>query len=285
MSPEAIAALRPVRLLVVQHDRDKPLGRIGDELVAAGAELEVRMAGGELPSAGSYDGLAVLPGLANPDDDDPALDRARGAIETALDAGVPVLGLCLGGQLLVQVLGGTTYRSDDELGFHEVRATPAAAEDPLLGPAPARFRTFHAHAYAFAPPPGAQVLLENDVCVQACRLGETWAFQCHPEPTIAWIDPDATERSMPSLATTPGKRLTIPLSSIAGTSDPTRSAPGAPSDEAAAPPACSAMGPFFTTSGSVAYGAVGTVMSPSMICCLRSSSCGTMSSRFPPVVE
>ncbi len=191
MSPEAIEAAyppRPVGLLVVQHDRDKPLGRISEALASEPAELDVHMAGGELPALAGYDGLVVLPGLANPDDDDPSLDRARGAIRDALDSGLPVLGLCLGGQLLVQVLGGSTYRCRTEVGFHEVAATEALGDDPLLGDAPARFRTFHAHAYAFTPPPVATVLLQNDVCVQACRMGESWAFQCHPEPTVAWLD-------------------------------------------------------------------------------------------------
>jgi GMP synthase-like glutamine amidotransferase len=191
MSPEAIAVevhgRRSVRLLVVQHDPDKPLGRIADVLISEGAALDVRMADNELPSLRGYGGLVVLPGLANPDDDHPPLHRARDAIREALDAGVPVLGLCLGGQLLVQALGGATYRSRDELGFREVRTTAAAGDDPLLGAAPSRFRPFHAHAYAFTPPPDAVVLLENEVCVQACRLGESWAFQCHPEPTVAWI--------------------------------------------------------------------------------------------------
>lgn len=172
----------------MQHDRDKPLGRISEALASEPAELDVHMAGGELPALAGYDRLVVLPGLANPDDDDPSLDRARGAIRDALDSGLPVLGLCLGGQLLVQVLGGSTYRCRTEVGFHEVAATEALGDDPLLGDAPARFRTFHAHAYAFTPPPVATVLLQNDVCVQACRMGESWAFQCHPEPTVAWLD-------------------------------------------------------------------------------------------------
>jgi hypothetical protein len=98
-----------------------------------------------------------------------------------------VLGICLGGQLLVQVLGGEIYRSREELGFHDVRATAAAAGDPLLADMPRCFSVFHAHAYAFRPPAGAATLLENDACVQACRLGDAWAFQCHPEPTLEWV--------------------------------------------------------------------------------------------------
>ena len=176
------------RVLVVQNDADKPLGRIAHGLVEAGVELDTRMSAGHLPGLAAYDGLITLPGLANPDDDTPALRRVRAAIESALERAAPVLGLCLGGQLLAEALGGTTYRSRAELGFRAVTKTPQAAGDPLLTAAPDRFSIFHAHAYAFNPPPDAVVLLENDVCIQACRLGEAWAFQCHPEPELEWIE-------------------------------------------------------------------------------------------------
>jgi len=177
-----------VRLLVVQNDRDKPLGRVGEALGELGAELEVAFSNTELPAASGFDGLVVLPGLADPVDDDASVHRARSAIEDALAAERPVLGLCLGGQLLVQALGGDVYGCPPEVGFHEVRSTPAAREDPLLAEAPERFSVFHAHAYAFAPPAGSAVLLENDVCIQACRIGSSnWAFQCHPEVAPAWV--------------------------------------------------------------------------------------------------
>lgn len=182
-------AERPVRILVVQNDIDKGAGRIGDALMAAGAELDVRMADDELPSVAGYDGLVVLPGLNDPVDDLPPVHRARAAIVEALDLDRPVLGLCLGGQLLAQALGGEAYACDVEQGYHDVRSTPAAQDDPLLAGAPAAYPSFHAHAWAFTPPPGAVVLLENDVSVQAVRCGErAWAFQCHPEAPIAWVD-------------------------------------------------------------------------------------------------
>lgn len=175
----------PLRILVVQNDVDKPGGRVGDAL-AADATLDVRMSTGDLPAPDGYDGLVVLPGLADPQDDDPTVHRARRVIEQALDR-MPVLGLCLGGQLLAQVLGGTTYRCQPELGYHDVTSTEAARHDPLLGHAPARFATFHAHTYAFEAPPGAAILLANDVCVQACRFDEAWAIQFHPEATVEWV--------------------------------------------------------------------------------------------------
>jgi len=173
-------------VLVVQNDPDKSLGRLADGLTSAGARLDVRFSTDPLPDIGGYDGLIVLPGLANPVDDTPAIRRARDAIEDALTAGLPILGLCLGGQLLAQALGAGVHRCAPQLGFGEIEALPAAAGDPLLARAPERFAIFHAHAYAFDAPPGADVLLADDVCVQACRVGEAWAFQCHPEIAADW---------------------------------------------------------------------------------------------------
>ncbi len=176
------------RVLVVQHDPDKSLGRIADALAEEGVELDARMSLEELPGMGGYDGLISLPGLADPDDDTPEVHRVRAVTTAALALGAPVLGLCLGGQLLVQALGGSTYRSRNELGYGDVARTRAGAGDQLLGDVPDRFTTFHAHCYGFIPPDEAVVLLENDVCVQACRVGDAWAFQCHPEVTPEWLE-------------------------------------------------------------------------------------------------
>lgn len=177
----------PLSLLVIQSDPDKPFGRIGDAISDGGVQLDVRSPDRELPSVRAYSGLVVLPGLADPVDEERAVERARDAILEALDADLPVLGLCLGGELLVEALGGSIYPCRPELGFADVFATPAASDDPLLGGAPERFSVFHAHAYAFEPPRDAEILLTNEVCVQACRHGETWAFQCHPEASPEWV--------------------------------------------------------------------------------------------------
>lgn len=171
----------------MQNDPDKQLGRIASALVARDVGLDFHDSTTDLPAAAEYDGLVVLPGLADPVDDRPEIHRVRRVIVEALESGLPVLGLCLGGQLLVQTLGGSVYPCRPELGFRNVEATQAVAEDPLLDRVPARFLAFHAHTFAFRPPSSAVVLLENEVCVQACRLDGAWAFQFHPEATRAWV--------------------------------------------------------------------------------------------------
>ena len=174
----------PVRILVVQNDDDKHAGRIGRGLEDAGAELTIAMAYEAIPSVADFDGLLVLPGLGDPIDDEQAIHDARDAIIEARALGRPVLGVCLGGQLLAQSAGAEIYRSTPELGIHPVRTTPAAQDDPLFTGIPAEYESFHAHAFAFKPVEGATVLIESDACCQAMRIGDrSWALQLHPEMT------------------------------------------------------------------------------------------------------
>ena len=174
----------PVRILVVQNDDDKHAGRIGRALEDAGAELTIAMAYGAIPDVADFDGLLVLPGLGDPVDDEQAIHDARDAIVAARGLDRPVLGVCLGGQLLAQSAGAEIYRSTPELGIHPVRTTPAAQDDPLFRGIPAAYESFHAHAFAFRPVADATVLIESDACCQAMRIGDrAWALQLHPEMT------------------------------------------------------------------------------------------------------
>ena len=101
---------------------------------------------------------------------------------------IPVLGVCLGGQLLAQVLGGDVYKCDNEIAYNDVRTLPAAQTDPLLRGVPATYSSFHAHAFAFTAPADSTILIETDASIQALRHGKTWAFQCHPETPIFFAD-------------------------------------------------------------------------------------------------
>jgi GMP synthase (glutamine-hydrolysing) len=95
----------PPSVLVIQNDPDKSLGRLAEAFAGTGARLDVQFATGQLPDVRESSGLIVLPGLADPVDDTDAIGRARDAIDAALGAGLPILGLCLGGQLLAATTG------------------------------------------------------------------------------------------------------------------------------------------------------------------------------------
>jgi GMP synthase-like glutamine amidotransferase len=196
-----------VRVLSLIHGPEARAGVFGEEVGAAGHELEERsFTLGNPPSrpADRYDAAMVFGGSMNVHEVDghPWLADERAFIGQLLGAHVPVLGVCLGSQLLAAVAGADVTRAPEpEIGWYEVEKTPEAEGDPLLGALPPRFMAFQWHSYRFALPPGAVALGWSPVCLQAYRLGElAWGIQFHAEVTreicAVWIsryasDPDA----------------------------------------------------------------------------------------------
>lgn len=131
-----------------------------------------------------YAGLVVLGGDQNVCEQDrhPYLTRELELLERWLADGRPLLGVCLGAQLLAQAAGGSVVpASSRELGWLEVELLPPAASDPLLGFAGPRVTAMQWHSYSVELPAGAQELASSPVCVQAFRLGASWGVQFHPE--------------------------------------------------------------------------------------------------------
>ena len=122
------------------------------------------------------------------------LETEHAVLERLLEREVPLLGVCLGAQLLAQAAGGLVRpAAQPEVGWREVRVTDEAGEDPLLGALAPSFPALEWHSYEFLLPPGATPLALSDACLQACRIGErAWAIQFHAEVTLedyeSWID-------------------------------------------------------------------------------------------------
>jgi GMP synthase (glutamine-hydrolysing) len=118
----------------------------------------------------------------------------EGLLRELLEREVPLLGLCLGGQLLAAAAGAQPRRaSRPEIGWHQVEVTREGEDDPLLGPLAPNFEAFQWHSYEFPLPPDAVHLAKSEVCLQACRLGKrAYTIQFHPEVSRAdalhWID-------------------------------------------------------------------------------------------------
>lgn len=200
---------RPASVLVFQHYPDSPPGLIGEEARARGIQLEIVDASGPcVVPAGALDhhGLLILGGVMGAHDDHLAphfpalLDLARAYAAAAK----PVLGICLGAQLLARAFGGRVFSGrDGEFGFLPVHPTPAAAGDPLLAGAPDDIAVMQWHDDSFLPPPGAVPLLEGSPCRwQAFRVdGSVWGFQGHLEVTrdsaVAWAALRADWRAEP----------------------------------------------------------------------------------------
>ncbi|MCE1179606.1 MAG: type 1 glutamine amidotransferase [Micrococcales bacterium] len=180
------------RVLVIEHERNTGIDFVGERLTAAGLELVTvgPEVGVPLPETmQGYAALVVLGGVPGPSDDQTAwwLPQTRELICGAVDAGLPVLGLCLGAQLIAIACGGeVSSAAYPEVGVFEVEPLPAAADDPLLrhlrGPTPVL--QWH-YLEVTRLPAGAVLLARSERCaVQAFRLGDrVWALQSHPEAT------------------------------------------------------------------------------------------------------
>jgi GMP synthase (glutamine-hydrolysing) len=185
------AAARPTALVVRNQPNGGP-GRVGAWLEAAGVRLEVveAYAGEPLPTRLRHAGLLVLGGGLLPDEDENGawLPATRELTRQALDARVPMLGICLGGQLLAHVAGGTVRGNHGlpEFGSTPIRLRIPAAGDPLFGGLPATVPAIEHHVDAItALPPGATWLARSEHCpYQAFRVGDrAWGVQFHPEAT------------------------------------------------------------------------------------------------------
>jgi len=188
----------PYKILVLDDD-DSALDALEQPLREAGAEIEVwfshRTPEPEHPLE-AYDGLIVLGGIANPDEDaiHPWLTVERAMIEEALQGEVPVLGVCLGGQLLAQAAGGVAFRAPEgpEIGWNVIHATEDQADDELFGDLPPAFTTFEWHAFCFTPPAEATLLYGTERFNQAFRYGRNaWGTQFHfeaePATILEWL--------------------------------------------------------------------------------------------------
>lgn len=149
-------------------------------------------AGGAPPA--SYDVYMVFGGAMHPDQEleHPWLVSEVDWLGELVESGAPVLGVCLGAQLIARALGAWSgpLAGGPEIGWHEVERS---ADDPVLGVLPQRFEAFEWHHYTYDVPPGAVELARNERCNQAYRLGDAcWAVQFHPEVThaqvLGWID-------------------------------------------------------------------------------------------------
>jgi len=132
-----------------------------------------------------YDAVFVFGGHMNVDQESehPWLRTEDGLIRELVERGLPLLGICLGGQLLAKAAGAHVGPSPEpEHGFVRVELTPDAQGDPLFGSLPPAFDAFSMHEYAFHVPERGVELARSSVCTQAFRLGDrAWAVQFHPE--------------------------------------------------------------------------------------------------------
>jgi GMP synthase-like glutamine amidotransferase len=173
-----------LRVLILQHEEPTPPGHVTDWLADHDADvdiLRIDVDDRQVDPTG-YDLIVSLGSeFAAFDDTRAFVPREARLMRTAIDADVPVLGLCFGGQMLARVLGGEVFRGDrSEIGWLPVRST-----DPELVPEGPWFQW---HFDSFRVPPGATLVAETDVCPQAFVAGRSLGLQFHPEVTTEIMD-------------------------------------------------------------------------------------------------
>jgi GMP synthase (glutamine-hydrolysing) len=181
-----------LRVLAFRHGASEGAGRIEAVLAARGIELvyvDWYRDGVGPVDLSSAAGLIFLGGTMSVNDGLPYLLREEEVIQEASASGKPVLGLCLGAQLIAHAMGVPVYLSRaQEIGWCDVSFTQEASADPLFRGAGRRATLFQWHNETFDLPAGATLLGSSEVCVnQAFRLRRMWGMQFHLEVTPEMI--------------------------------------------------------------------------------------------------
>ena len=175
-------------VLVLQHLNEDGPGYLGQWLDEQGLRWQVRCAeaGEAYPtSVRGYRGLAVLGGAWSANDDRPTLRQAEALIREADALGIPVIGHCLGGQLMARAFGGRVKPLDQpEIGWLPMQIGRSASARRWLGEAPAS-TVYQWHHDSFVQlPPNAELIASSPACAhQAFALRQHLAMQFHIEIT------------------------------------------------------------------------------------------------------
>jgi GMP synthase-like glutamine amidotransferase len=188
-----------MRILAMVYESDAGPGVFAEAIRARGGEVEEWLVPrtAEPPADPfGYDAVMTFGGSMHTDQEDghPWLRTQRGLVAELVRAGRPLLGACLGAQLLCEAIGGEARAMPEhEIGWIRTRVLHAGEGDPLVAPMAPGFESFNWHRYECVLPEGATALARSERCVHAFRAGEAaWGIQFHAEVVPAdaqsWID-------------------------------------------------------------------------------------------------
>ena len=186
-------------MLAVIHGERVRAGVFGDVVRERGHRLdEWSLAWGTPPPrpVDDYGAVMVFGGAMHADQDErhPWLRDENLFLQCVLDRHTPLLGVCLGAQLIAKAAHAAVFAATSpEIGWHPVELTDEAVDDPVFSRLPERFDAFQWHYYTYGVPAGGVELARSPSCTQAFRLGDNvWGIQFHAEVTEPqirdWLD-------------------------------------------------------------------------------------------------
>ncbi|MDH5353698.1 MAG: type 1 glutamine amidotransferase [Gammaproteobacteria bacterium] len=178
--------MKPIRIFT--HIACEPPGYLADLLDKLGYPYEqvCLYDGVELPvDLDSVSGLVIMGGPGNVNQPTGWMAQEIELIRMAYANDTPILGICLGAQLMSKALGGDVHQGQSvEVGWHQVQLLPAASSSPYFTDAEEIFQVFQWHAHVFSPPPFAEPLAISDCTeCQAYTYNNSLAVQFHLEMT------------------------------------------------------------------------------------------------------
>ena len=164
-----------MRLHYFQHEPFEGLGAIEEWVIGKGFQVTAThlYKGEALPQLHEFDWLVIMGGSMSVNDEAelPWLLPEKALVKQAIEAGKVVLGICLGAQMIANVLGSKVYRNPQkEIGWFPVQWNPFALSHPFFCHVPAVLQLFHWHGETFDLPEGARHLAESKACVNQAFL-------------------------------------------------------------------------------------------------------------------
>lgn len=188
------------KALILTHIRSEGPGTLVDFFERAGAGHQtVKLYDGDNPpvDVGCYDAIVSMGGPMSVNDEDkyPFLGKEKAFLREAIDNNLPVLGICLGAQMIAKACGASVKKSPEkEIGWKSVSMTDLGKRDTLFQGLPKTLTVFQWHEESFEIPDGGSLLATSGECPnQAFRYRNAYGLQFHievtPEMLLEWMDP------------------------------------------------------------------------------------------------